>query len=165
MSHSLQNPSCWPAELLLGLEQLNFSKDVKQPPSSRPPAAIKGLTHLAASFRGSSSNSAAAAIALSTSHALERGQYERAAKLAEHAMQFGDTRAHLVGGRVALARVYHAQGKIVEAQNMFDAAVKDSAQTNLVAFVGLGQTQIENGEFLRIDVGGGGGGGNQVRLH
>jgi putative NADH-flavin reductase len=63
-------------------------------------------------------------------------------------MQYADTRGHLVGGQIALARIEHAQEHVQEAKKMFETAAEESRNASLIADVGAGQLQIETGTWL-----------------
>lgn len=64
-------------------------------------------------------------------------------------MAYADTRAHFLGGVNALARVHHMKGDVVEAHRFYDIANHESRHTSLVADLGIGQMQLQRGEFLQ----------------
>ncbi|KAF8585877.1 RNA polymerase II-associated protein [Ramaria rubella] len=138
------NPDEWPAQLLLGLEQLNQSKDWNRSEASRAQAAQTGYKFVEKAFN-TNKQSAAAANVLSALF-LRKGNHATALKLAERTVQYADTLAVLSDGYIRAALVSHAEGQMTEAMKHYMAA-KDGIPSNIVANVGLAQMYIHNDEI------------------
>jgi len=138
-----QNPEEWPAQLLLGLDLLNQSKDYGRSESERAQAAQEGYKFIERVFNANK-QSAAAANVLSGLF-LRKGQHPTALKLAERTIQYSDTLAILSDGYLRAALVSHAEGNMTEAMKHYRAA-KEGMPNSVLANVGLAQMYIHNGE-------------------
>ena len=72
---SLQNPSQWPAQLLLGLEAINSSKHEGQSDNERKHDFFVGTKFIESAFRANQKNSAAANALCEL--LLRKGQYQK----------------------------------------------------------------------------------------
>lgn len=71
----------------------------------------------------------------------------QALKLAERTIQFADTLTVLTDGYIRAGRVLQQDGSHAEAQKNFTVANKGQP-TNVLAAIGLAQTQLKNGMSL-----------------
>ncbi|KAF8513907.1 RNA polymerase II-associated protein [Hysterangium stoloniferum] len=138
------NPDEWPAQLLLGIEQLNQSKDYNRSEASRADSAQSGYKFVEKAFN-TNKQSAAAANVLSALF-LRKGNYGTALKLAERTIQYADTLVILSDGYIRAALVSHAEGEMGEAMKHYMAA-KDGMPSNILANVGLAQMYIHTDEI------------------
>lgn len=70
-----QNPDNWPAQLLLGLEAINNSKDEAQPDEERAHEFVSGTRMVQRAFQSNQKSSAAANALCETF--LQKGNYSR----------------------------------------------------------------------------------------
>ncbi|KAI0688182.1 RNA polymerase II-associated protein [Cytidiella melzeri] len=134
------NPSQWPAQLLLGLDAINSSKDEKQSEVERRQEFLMGTRLVEKAFNSNQRNSAAANALCELF--LRKGQHKRALKLAERTLQFADTLTILTEGYIRCGRVLHEQGAVSEAMRQYGQAVKGQPG-NVLAAVGHAQTQLK----------------------
>lgn len=71
----------------------------------------------------------------------------KALKLAERTIQFADTLTVLTDGYIRAGRVLHEEGLTYEAAKQFTAATKGQSG-NILAAIGLAQTQMKNGALF-----------------
>ena len=135
--------------MLLGLEQLNQSKDWNRSEANRAQAAQLGYKYVEKAFN-TNKQSAAAANVLSALF-LRKGHHATALKLAERTVQYADTWVVLSDGYIRAALVSHAEGHMTEAIKHYTAA-KEGSPNNIVANVGLSQMYIHNGKTLIFSV-------------
>ncbi|OSX65808.1 hypothetical protein POSPLADRAFT_1064500 [Postia placenta MAD-698-R-SB12] len=140
------NPDEWSAQLLLGLDAINASKNENQTQEERRNEILTGTRHIERAFKANQRNSAAANALCELF--LQKGQHKRAMKLAERAIQFTDVKTILTDGYIRAGRVSHAVGSNAEATRFFSRA-KDGQPTNLIATVGLAQMQMKNDELAQ----------------
>ncbi|KAL6301253.1 RNA polymerase II-associated protein [Sparassis latifolia] len=138
------NPSSWSAQLLLGLEALNASKNENQTEEERTNEIMLGTRLIERAFNANQRNSAAAN-ALSEIF-LQRGQYKRAMKLAERAIQFADVKTLVTDGHVRAARVCRVQYSAGDASWHYTRAKEGSPQ-NVLANIGTAQLLLKNDEI------------------
>ncbi|PCH35997.1 RNA polymerase II-associated protein [Wolfiporia cocos MD-104 SS10] len=134
------NPSEWSAQLLLGLEAINASRNENQSQEERKSKFLTGTRYVEKAFRANQRNSAAANALCELF--LQKGQYKKALKLAERAIQFTDVKAILTDGCIRAGRVSHALGATPEALRHYTKA-KDGQPTNLLATIGIAQMQLK----------------------
>ncbi|KAJ3576752.1 hypothetical protein NP233_g216 [Leucocoprinus birnbaumii] len=137
------NPSGWAAQLLLGLEAINTSKNTHLPEADRTQAFISGTKLVETAFRANQ-KSAAAANALCEIF-LRKGNLKRALKLAERTIQFADTLTILTEGHLRAGRVCHAESSHVQAERFYSAAT-DGQPKHVLGAIGLAQMQLQNDE-------------------
>ncbi|KAI0948961.1 hypothetical protein AcW1_008691 [Taiwanofungus camphoratus] len=138
------NPSEWSAQLLLGLEAINASKNENQTPEERTNELLIGTRYVEKAFKANQRNSAAANALCELF--LQKGQLNRALKLAERAIQFTDVKAILTEGYIRAGRVSHTTGALAEAMKHYTKA-KEGQPTNVLATIGLAQMQMKNDEM------------------
>ncbi|KAG6899837.1 hypothetical protein C0993_006355 [Termitomyces sp. T159_Od127] len=138
------NPSEWPAQVLLGLEAINSSKNDSTSEAERASLFMHGTRLINMAFK-SNQRSAAAANALCEVF-LRKGEYDRALKLAERTIQFADTLTILTEGYLRAGRVSHAEGSLSDASKYYSAAVEGQPK-NVVGAIGLAQMQMQNDEI------------------
>ncbi|KAG9220389.1 hypothetical protein CCMSSC00406_0006654 [Pleurotus cornucopiae] len=131
----------WPAQLLLGLDGINSSKNEQQPEQERKRLFVTGTKLVETAFR-TNRKSAAAANAL-CEIVLQKGNHKQALKLAERTVQFADTLTVLTDGYLRAARVSHAQGSLPLALKYYKSAL-DGQPKNIVGSVGQAQLQLKN---------------------
>ncbi|KAI0694996.1 RNA polymerase II-associated protein [Cerioporus squamosus] len=137
------NPGEWSANLLLGLEALNASKNESQSMEERRADLVKGTSLIERAFKANPRNSAAANALCEL--LLQKGDTKRAFKLAERTIQFADVKGILCDGYIRAGRVCHRAGSIKEATAHFNRA-KEARQDSVLATVGLAQMQLKNDE-------------------
>ncbi|KNZ74931.1 Tetratricopeptide repeat protein 1 [Termitomyces sp. J132] len=137
------NPSEWPAQLLLGLEAINSSKNDGTSETERASLFMHGTRLINMAFK-SNQRSAAAANALCEVF-LRKGEYNRALKLAERTIQFADTLTVLTEGYLRAGRVSHAEGSLSHASKYYSAAVQGQPK-HVIGAIGLAQMQMQNDE-------------------
>ncbi|KAF8910392.1 hypothetical protein CPB85DRAFT_1305700 [Mucidula mucida] len=135
------NPNEWATQLLLGLESINNSKNDDIPEQERLGLYQAGIKYVEGAFKLSAGSSAAAANALCELF-LQKGNLQRALKLAERTIQFADTLTVLTEGYVRAARIAHMQGNQSQAINNYKTA-QDGQKNNILANLGHAQMQIE----------------------
>lgn len=142
---------CWAANLLLGLEAINSSKDPQTgDEEERAAAYFKGTKLLERSFKANNKN-AAAANAL-CSYFRRRGDHRAALKLAERTIQFADILALFASGHIHAGTLAQAEAqagnttRLQDASKHFQAALKGSPK-NALAAIGLSQVQISHDEI------------------
>ncbi|KAG6902757.1 hypothetical protein C0995_011905 [Termitomyces sp. Mi166 len=138
------NPLEWPAQLLLGLEAINSSKNDGTSEAERASLFMHGTRLINMAFK-SNQRSAAAANALCEVF-LRKGEYDRALKLAERTIQFADTLTVLTEGYLRAGRVSHAEGSLSHASKYYSAAVEGQPK-HVVGAIGLAQLQMQNDEI------------------
>ncbi|KAG6813289.1 hypothetical protein H0H92_012444 [Tricholoma furcatifolium] len=138
------NPSEWPAQLLLGLEALNSSKNDNVTEAERASSFLHGTKLVQMAFK-TNQRSAAAANALCEVF-LRKGELNRALKLAERTIQFADTLTVLTEGYLRAGRVSHAEGSFNHATKYYSAAVEGQPK-HVVGAIGLAQMQMQNDEM------------------
>ncbi|KAH9948627.1 RNA polymerase II-associated protein [Amylocystis lapponica] len=138
------NPSEWSAQLLLGLEALNASRNEKQTEEQRTHEIIVGSQLVQRAFNANQRNSAAANALCEL--LLQKGQHRKALKLAERTIQFADVKTILTDGYTRAGRVLHAQGAVAEATKYYTKAKDTQSVPNVLATVGLAQMQLKNDE-------------------
>ncbi|KAG6897532.1 hypothetical protein C0992_000517 [Termitomyces sp. T32_za158] len=154
------NPSEWPAQVLLGLEAINSSKNDTTPEAERASLFMHGTRLINMAFK-SNQRSAAAANALCEVF-LRKEEYDRvcssptlsircsysqkALKLAERTIQFADTLTILTEGYLRAGRVSHAEGSLTDASKYYSAAVEGQPK-HVVGAIGLAQMQMQNDEI------------------
>ncbi|RPD78632.1 RNA polymerase II-associated protein [Lentinus tigrinus ALCF2SS1-7] len=137
------NPGEWSARLLLGLEALNASKNESQSDEERRDEFIKGTQMIQKAFNANQRNSAAANALCEL--LLQKGETQRAFKLAERTIQFADVKGILCDGYIRAGRVCHKEGSIKDATAHFNKA-KEARQDSVLATIGLAQMQLKNDE-------------------
>ncbi|KAM6502121.1 RNA polymerase II-associated protein [Amanita muscaria] len=138
------NPGEWPAQLLLGLESINASKNEQLTEPERTHAVVTGTKMIEKAFHVNK-KSAAAANALCELF-LRRGDYKKALKLAERTIQFADTLTILTDGYLRAARILHAEGSYSQATKYFTVAVNGQPK-HVLGAIGMAQMQIQNDEM------------------
>ncbi|KIJ50411.1 hypothetical protein M422DRAFT_159950 [Sphaerobolus stellatus SS14] len=138
------NPDEWPAQLLLGLDLLNQSKDYSHSDSERAQVAQEGYKYIERVFKANKQNAAASNVL--SGLFLRKGQYATALKLAERTIQYADTLAILSDGYIRAGLVSHAEGNMIEAMRHYMAA-RDGMPNSILANVGLAQMYIHNDEI------------------
>ncbi|KAH9956945.1 RNA polymerase II-associated protein [Lactifluus volemus] len=137
------NPSEWSAQLLLGLEALNASKNPELSEDERIQELMVGSKLIERAFNSNQRN-ASAANALCDIF-LRKGQHKRALKLAERTIQFADTLAVLTDGYIRAGRVCHAEGSYSDALKHYKQAAEGQPK-NVLAAIGFAQMQLRNDE-------------------
>ncbi|KAI8993957.1 RNA polymerase II-associated protein [Trametes punicea] len=137
------NPGEWSAQLLLGLEALNASKNENQPEEERREEFLRGTRLIERAFNANQKNSAAANALCELF--LQKGQTKRALKLAERTIQFADVKGILCDGYIRAGRVCHKEGSSRDAMAHFQKA-KEARKDNVLATIGLAQLQLKNDE-------------------
>ncbi|KAJ6465111.1 RNA polymerase II-associated protein [Mycena vitilis] len=138
------NPNEWPAQLLLGLEAINASKNDASSEAERTQSYTMGTRMIERAFKANQ-KSAAAANALCELF-LRKGSHDRALKLAERTIQFADTLTVLTEGYIRAGRVSHAEGSIAHATKYYSAATEGQPK-HIVGAIGLAQMQMQNDEM------------------
>ncbi|KAK7056429.1 protein required for normal CLN1 and CLN2 G1 cyclin expression [Paramarasmius palmivorus] len=138
------NPSEWAAQLLLGLEAINASKDTSQSEATRAQLFLHGTKFVESAFKANQKN-ASAANALCELF-IQKGQHKRALKLAERTIQFADTLTVLTEGHIRAARINHSQGNLPAATKHYTTAY-DTLQKHPIAGIGLAGMQVLNDEM------------------
>ncbi|KAK1229557.1 protein required for normal CLN1 and CLN2 G1 cyclin expression [Marasmius sp. AFHP31] len=138
------NPSEWAAQLLLGLEAINSSKDTSQPDAERTHAFVTGTKLVESAFKLNQKN-ASAANALCELF-IQKGNLKRATKLAERTVQFADTLTVLTEGHLRSARIAHSEGDLVSANAQYKAASEKQSK-HPIAAIGVAQMQMNNDEM------------------
>ncbi|KAJ7646672.1 RNA polymerase II-associated protein [Roridomyces roridus] len=138
------NPDEWPAQLLLGLEALNASKNETQSEAERTKSYTSGTKMVERAFK-TNQKSAAAANALCELF-LRKGSYDRALKLAERTIQFADTLTVLTEGYIRAGRVSHAEGSLPYATKYYSSATEGQPK-HVIGAIGLAQMQMQNDEM------------------
>ncbi|KAF9464960.1 RNA polymerase II-associated protein [Collybia nuda] len=138
------NPSEWPAQLLLGLDAINSSKNNNTTESERAQSFLQGTKFIEKAFNANQ-KSAAAANALCELF-LRKGNYKRALKLAERTVQFADTLTVLTEGYLRAGRVSHAEGSLAYATRYYSAAIEGQPK-HVLGAIGLAQMQMQNDEI------------------
>ncbi|KAI0759855.1 RNA polymerase II-associated protein [Trametes elegans] len=141
------NPGEWSAQLLLGLEALNASKNESQTDDERREEFLRGTRLIERAFNANQRNSAAANALCELF--LQKGQTKRASlialKLAERTIQFADVKGILCDGYIRAGRVCHKEGSRRDAMGHFQKA-KEARKDNVLATIGLAQLQMQNDE-------------------
>ncbi|OBZ70980.1 Tetratricopeptide repeat protein 1 [Grifola frondosa] len=137
------NPSEWSAQLLLGLEALNASKNENQSEEDRMDEFLRGTKLIEKAFNANQRNSAAANALCELF--LQKGQHKRALKLAERTIQFADVKGVLGDGYIRAGRVCHIEGSLAEATKHFTKA-RETRKESAIAAIGLAQLQMKNDE-------------------
>ncbi|EPQ57686.1 hypothetical protein GLOTRDRAFT_127515 [Gloeophyllum trabeum ATCC 11539] len=137
-------PDGWAAQLLLGLEAVNTSKDESKEVTERTQALVTGTKLIETAFRANN-RGAAAANAL-CELLLMKGNYGRSLKLAERTIQFADTLSILTEGYIRAGRVCHAEGSYSEAGRHYSAA-SEGNPNHVLAAIGQAQMQLLNDEW------------------
>ncbi|KAJ7140486.1 RNA polymerase II-associated protein [Mycena crocata] len=138
------NPNEWPAQLLLGLEAINASKNDASSEAERTKSYTTGTKMVERAFKANQ-KSAAAANALCELF-LRKGSHERALKLAERTIQFADTLTVLTEGYIRAGRVSHAEGSLVHATKYYSSATEGQPK-HVIGAIGLAQMQMQNDEM------------------
>ncbi|KAJ4490912.1 RNA polymerase II-associated protein [Lentinula aciculospora] len=137
------NPSDWTAQLLLGLESVNASKDGHLEEEERTQLLFSGTKLIEKAFNANQKN-ASAANALCEIF-VQKGAHKRALKLAERTIQFADTLTLLTEGYIRAGRVSHAEGNAIAATRYYSLATEGQPK-HVLAAIGLAQMQMNNGE-------------------
>ncbi|KAJ7167486.1 RNA polymerase II-associated protein [Mycena filopes] len=138
------NPNQWPAQLLLGLEAINASKNDASSEAERTQSYTMGTRMIERAFKANQ-KSAAAANALCELF-LRKGSHDRALKLAERTIQFADTLTVLTEGYIRAGRVSHAEGSLVHATKYYSSATEGQPK-HVIGAIGLAQMQMQNDEM------------------
>lgn len=138
------NPQEWSALLLLGLEEINTSKDELKSEAQRAQHFLAGTKLVERAFK-LNQKSAAAANALCELFLL-KGNTKRAMKLAERTIQFADTITLLTEGYVRAGRAAHAEGATALATKHYSSAIEGHPK-HVPAAIGLAQMQMLNDEM------------------
>ncbi|KAJ7933907.1 RNA polymerase II-associated protein, partial [Mycena leptocephala] len=138
------NPTEWPAQLLLGLEAINASKNDASSEAERTQSYTMGTRMIERAFKANQ-KSAAAANALCELF-LRKGSHDRALKLAERTIQFADTLTVLTEGYIRAGRVSHAEGSLAHATKYYSSAT-EGQPNHVIGAVGLAQMQMQNDEM------------------
>ncbi|KAL1945926.1 hypothetical protein VTO73DRAFT_1928 [Trametes versicolor] len=137
------NPGEWSAQLLLGIEALNTSKDEAQSEEDRREEFLRGTRLIEKAFNANQKNSAAANALCELF--LQKGQTKRALKLAERTIQFADVKGIVCDGYIRAGRICHKEASIRDAMTHFQKA-KETKKDNVLATIGLAQLQVKNEE-------------------
>ncbi|KAL7422109.1 protein required for normal CLN1 and CLN2 G1 cyclin expression [Cryptotrichosporon argae] len=141
-----RDPASWVALLLLGLSALNAARDPAAPAEERLKHETEGVTFTQRAFK-LNNQSSAAAIAMASVTALA-GQIERAAKLAERAVQFADNKRHSVLANAERGRLGFIAGDVADAGTFIAAARgEDPTGVDMMAELTLGQIAIKSGNL------------------
>ncbi|KAG6850877.1 hypothetical protein H0H93_007495 [Arthromyces matolae] len=138
------NPSEWAAQLLLGLEAINSSKNEATSEAERASLLLQGTRLINMAFKANQ-RSAAAANALCEVF-IKKGEYGQALKLAERTIQFADTLTVLTDGYLRAGRVSHAEGSLTYASKYYSTAVEGQPK-HVIGAIGLAQMQMQNDEL------------------
>ncbi|KAF4620607.1 hypothetical protein D9613_000259 [Agrocybe pediades] len=138
------NPGEWSAQLLLGLESINASKQENLSDSEKARLFVAGTKLIEKAFHASN-RTAAVANALCELF-LQKGNHSRALKLAERTIQFADTLTILTEGYLRAGRVSHASGSIAQATKFYNNAIEGQPK-NVVGAIGVAQMQMLNDEM------------------
>ncbi|KAH8107706.1 hypothetical protein BXZ70DRAFT_1013744 [Cristinia sonorae] len=138
------NPTEWAAQLLLGLEAMNASKNEALPEEERRHQYIQGTRLINIAFKANQKNSAAANALCEL--LLRKGQFDKALKLAERTIQYADTLTVLTEGYIRAARVLSSTDLHTDAQRYYTIA-KEGQPANVLASVGLAQSQLKLDEI------------------
>ncbi|EKM80576.1 hypothetical protein AGABI1DRAFT_126637 [Agaricus bisporus var. burnettii JB137-S8] len=138
------NPHEWAAQLLLGLDAINASKNTQLPEAERTSAFISGTKLVENAFKANQ-KSAAAANALCEIF-LRKGNFKRALKLAERTIQFADTLTIFTEGHLRAGRVCHAEGSHIQAKRFYSAATSEQPK-HVLGAIGLAQMQLQHDEI------------------
>lgn len=129
------------ATLLLGLSWLNVARDPKLGEEDKIEFYTRGIQQVQAAW-AQDKTCAATAAALSGYFLTSANKWDTVIKLAELAVQHGDSRAVISDGHLAIARALHAQDKTDEATRHYTLA-KESNPNSAVASLGLGQMYMQ----------------------
>ncbi|KAJ7582968.1 RNA polymerase II-associated protein [Mycena floridula] len=113
------NPSAWAAQLLLGLEAINSSKNEQHSETDRAHSFLTGTKFVEKAFNGNQ-KSASAANALSELFLLKKQL-----QTPERTIQFADTIPVLTEGYVRAGRAAHAEGSLSQATRHYTSAIED----------------------------------------
>ncbi|KAG0144668.1 hypothetical protein CROQUDRAFT_47010 [Cronartium quercuum f. sp. fusiforme G11] len=132
------------AQVLLGLMHFHTSRDLHLSDEAKLAAYQEGISHIQGAFMSNRNTASAAAVL--ASHFLTANNWTMATKMAERAVQYADANPILFEARLVLARAFHAQGKLVEAQKEYQAAVAlDRSILNPV--LGVAQIMVAQNEY------------------
>ncbi|KAH9448501.1 hypothetical protein Pst134EA_027811 [Puccinia striiformis f. sp. tritici] len=132
------------ARLLLGLSHFQTSKDIHLPDEVQFNAYQKAMSDIQAVFKMDRNNAAAAAVL--ANHLLTANNWPTATKMAERAVQYANTGSTLVEARLVLARAFHAQGKLTEANREYRASAPVD-RSSLTAILGVAQISVVRNEL------------------
>ncbi|KAF8212535.1 RNA polymerase II-associated protein [Mycena galopus ATCC 62051] len=138
------NPNEWPAQLLLGLDAINASKNDGSSEAERTHLFTMGTRMIERAFKANQ-KSATAANALCELF-LRKGSHDRALKLAERTIQFADTLTVLTEGYIRAGRVSHAEGSFAQATKYYSSATEGQPK-HVIGAIGLAQMQMQNDEM------------------
>lgn len=138
----MQDGNQWAAELLLGVEALNSSKDLKTTDHQRSASYAAGFKHIERAFNSNQKNAASANCL--AEYFIRRGDARRALKLSERAIQYADTLAVVQEGRLRAARVAHMEKRYDDAFGQYNLA-----KSLPLASIGMAQIHILKGEPFR----------------
>lgn len=142
-----QSPTSWAARLLLGLDALNASKNAEEDEQTRAESFMRGFKYLERAFKANKKN-ASAANALFSLY-VGKGDKNRALKLAERTIQFADILTLYAAGHINAGYIHQLENRHSNAAKHFQAALKSNPK-NVLAAIGLAQTQIKNGTFVSL---------------
>ncbi|KIY69855.1 TPR-like protein [Cylindrobasidium torrendii FP15055 ss-10] len=142
---SLEVNPTWSTRVLLAIAFLNESKKDGLTASQLQEAYTSGFRHIERAWKESKHTSAAAANILSEL-TLQKGQTERATKLAERTIQFADTLTLVTEGYVHAGRLSQMAGKFAPALKHYQAAM-DGQKKNIIANIGHALLKIDLGDY------------------
>lgn len=133
------------AQVLLGLVNFHASRDIHLSDEAKLTAYQESMSYIQGTFK--TNRNIAISAAILASHFLTANNWATATKMAERAVQYADATPILVEARLVLARAFHAQGKLVEAQKEYQAAIAlDRSILNPV--LGVAQIMVAQNEYV-----------------
>jgi RNA polymerase-associated protein CTR9 len=129
------------ATLLLGLSWLNVARDPKLDEEDKIEFYTRGIQQVQAAW-AQDKTCAATAAALSGYFLTSANKWDTVIKLAELAVQHGDSRAVISDGHLAIARALHAQDKADEATRHYALAMEANPNST-VAALAMGQMHVQ----------------------
>lgn len=113
----------------------------------RTTSYVKGSKYVERAFKENNKN-ASAANAL-CEFFMRKGNIKNALKLAERTVQYADILTLYSSGHIHAGRLAQMEGLTADAMRHFAAALKSSPK-NVMAAIGLAQTQVKNGLYIYI---------------
>lgn len=130
--------------LLLGIVEINNSKNTDEEDEDRKASLIKGTKYCERAFNGNNRNAAAANALFD--FFLQKRDKKRALKLAERTIQFAETLTLLSAGHIHAGYLAQIDGSHADALKHYTTALKSNPK-NLLAAIGLAQVQLKQGKF------------------
>ncbi|KAF5322225.1 hypothetical protein D9619_001333 [Psilocybe cf. subviscida] len=138
------NPSESAAQLLLGLQALNASKNEQLHEQRKAELLLKGTNLIQKAFKTNNKNAATANAMCEVF--IRKGNWKTALKLAERTIQMADTLTILTDGYLRAGRVSHAM-KDTPLASRFYASATEGQPKNVIGAIGVAQMQMLKDEI------------------